>query len=221
MAAGIAEGVEFGDLTSLDGAHRLLEYANGPASAGAAQGVTRYLEALRARRLDLQDSFQALEDEDGERFVHWARTDGRREGVPEVLAPQPAPEAWSGGDEPPALGVNVAGYLRTGIGVGEAARLYVAALETAGVPVRAEVVDPGLPQPKRTAFEDRRPAVEYPFNLVCVNAFELPGFAAASARSSSPTSARSACGRGRPRPCPPAGTTRSRSSTRSGRTRST
>ena len=152
VATGIAEGVEFGDLTSLDGAHRLLEFANGPAAAGAAQGVTRYLEALRARRLDLQDSFQALEDEDGERFVHWARTDGRREGVPEALAPQPAPEAWSGGGEPPGIGVNVAGYLRTGLGVGEAARLYVAALETAGVPVRAEVVDPGLPQPKRTAF---------------------------------------------------------------------
>jgi glycosyltransferase involved in cell wall biosynthesis len=177
VAAGISEGVEFGDLTSLDGAHRLLEFANGPAAAGAAQGVTRYLEALRARRLDLQDSFQALEDEDGERFVHWARTDGRREGVPEALAGQPAPEAWSGGGEPPGLGVNVAGFLRSGLGVGEAARLYVAALETAGVPVRAEVVDPGLPQPKRTAFEDRRPAVEYDFNLVCVNASELPGFA--------------------------------------------
>jgi glycosyltransferase involved in cell wall biosynthesis len=172
-----AGGADFGDLTSRDGAHRLLEWANGPASAGAAQGVTRYLEALRARRLDLKASFQALEDEDGERFVHWARTSGRREGIPELLAPQPAPEAWSGGGEPPALGVNVAGYLRTGIGVGEAARLYVAALETAALPVRTEVVNPGLPQPKRTPFDDRRPAVEYPFNLVCVNALELPAFA--------------------------------------------
>ena len=177
MADAIARGVDLGDLTSRDGAHRLLEWANGPATAGAAKGVTRYLEAMRARRLVLQDSFQALEDEDGERYVHWARTDGRREGIPEALMPQPAPEAWSGGGEPPALGVNVVGYLRTGIGVGEAARLYVAALEAAGVPVRAEIVDPGLPQPKRTAFDDRRPAVEYPFNLVCVNAFELPGVA--------------------------------------------
>src|SRR4029079_7723510 len=84
-------------------------------AGGAAQGVTRYLEALRARRLDLQESFRALEDEEGARFVHWARTDGRREGIPEVLAGQPAPEAWSGGGEPTALGVNVAGYLRTGI----------------------------------------------------------------------------------------------------------
>jgi glycosyltransferase involved in cell wall biosynthesis len=173
----IAAGGDFGDLTSRDGAQRLLEWANGPASAGAEHGVTRYLEALRARRLDLQESFRALADEDGERFVHWARTSGRREGIPELLAPPPAPEAWNGGGEPPALGVNVAGYLRTGIGVGEAARLYVAALEAAGVPVRTEIVDPGLPQPKRTPFDDRRPAVEYPFNLVCVNAFELPGFA--------------------------------------------
>ena len=186
---------------------------------GAAQGVTRYLEALRARRLDLQDSFQALEDEDGERYVHWARTDGRREGIPEALTPQPAPEAWSGGGEPPALGVNVAGYLRTGIGVGEAARLYVTALESAGVPVRTEVVDPGLPQPKRTGFEDRRPAVEYPFNLVCVNAFELPGFArrigAAVLRRQAHDRRVGVGGLDRARR---AGTTRSRSSTRSGPT---
>src|SRR5215207_175018 len=163
VAAGIAGGVDFGDLTSLDGAHRLLEYANGPASAGAAQGVTRYLEAARARRDDLKDSFRALEDEEGAAFVHWAQTSGRAEGMHEALIPQAPPEAWSGGGETPGLGVNVAGYLRTGIGVGEAARLYVAALETAGVPVRTEAVDPGLPHPKRTTFADRRPAVEYPF----------------------------------------------------------
>jgi glycosyltransferase involved in cell wall biosynthesis len=177
VAAGIADGVDFGDLTSLDGAHRLLEYANGPASAGAAQGVTRYLEAARARRDDLTDSFRALEDEEGAAFVHWAQTSGRAEGLHESLVPQAPAEAWSGGGETPGLGVNVAGYLRTGIGVGEAARLYVAALETAGVPVRTEAVDPGLPHPKRTTFADRRPAVEYPFNLVCANAPELPGLA--------------------------------------------
>ena len=103
--------------------------------------------------------------------------EGRAEGMHESLVPQAPAEAWSGGGETPGLGVNVAGYLRTGIGVGEAARLYVAALETAGVPVRTEAVDPGLPHPKRTTFEDRRPAVEYPFNLVCANAPELPGLA--------------------------------------------
>ncbi len=172
-AAGAAEGVAFGDLTTREGAHALLEYANGPASQGAVQGVTRYLEALRARRIDLHDAFQSLEDDDGEAYVQWARTVGRSDGIPDALLPPPAPEAAG----PPALGVNVAGFLRTGLGVGEAARLYVTALESAGVPVRTETADPRLPKPKRIGFQDRRPAVEYPFNLVCVNAFELPDFA--------------------------------------------
>jgi glycosyltransferase involved in cell wall biosynthesis len=177
IGAAAEHGVPLGDLETREGTHALLEWANGPASDGAVQGVTRYLHALHGRRLDLHDGFRTLEDDDGEAFVHWARTTGRREGIPDVLLPLLAPEARPADDEPPPLGVNVAGYLRTGIGVGEAARLYVTALEAAQVPVRTETADPGLPKPKRTGFEDRRPAVEYPFNLVCVNAFELPDFA--------------------------------------------
>jgi glycosyltransferase involved in cell wall biosynthesis len=169
-------GIELADLDTEAGTHRLLEWANGPADQGAVQGVTRYLLALHGRRLDLHDTFQALEDDDGEAFVQWARTTGRADGIPDVLLPLPAPES-APPQGPPPLGVNVAGYLRTGLGVGEAARLYVAALEAAQVPVRTETADPGLPKPKRTGFQDRRPAVEYPFNLVCVNAFELPTFA--------------------------------------------
>ena len=177
MRDAAAQGIELSDLDTEAGTHRLLEWANGPADRGAVQGVTRYLLALHGRRLDLHDTFRALEDDDGEAFVQWARTTGRADGIPDVLLPLPAPEAAPGADGPPPLGVNVAGYLRTGLGVGEAARLYVAALEAAQIPVRTETTDPGLPKPKRTGFEDRRPAVEYPFNLVCVNAFELPDFA--------------------------------------------
>ena len=58
------------------------------AQSGGDRGV------LTARRLVLQDSFQALEDEDGERYVHWARTDGRREGIPEAPMPQ---RQWTSG----------------------------------------------------------------------------------------------------------------------------
>jgi glycosyltransferase involved in cell wall biosynthesis len=169
-------GIEVGDLDTEEGAHRLVEWANGPADRGAVQGVTRYMLALHADRLDHQAACPALEDDDGEAFVRWARTEGRAAGIPEVLLPFPAPESPLP-DGPPPLGVNVAGYLRTGLGVGEAARLYVAALEAAQVPVRTETADPDLPQAKRTGFQDRRPAVEYPVNLVCVNPFELPDFA--------------------------------------------
>ena len=71
-----AHGIELGDLDTEEGTHRLLEYANGPADRGAVQGVTRYLLALHGRRLDLHDTFPALEDDDGEAFVQWARTSG-------------------------------------------------------------------------------------------------------------------------------------------------
>ncbi|MCP9489107.1 MAG: methyltransferase domain-containing protein [Solirubrobacteraceae bacterium MAG38_C4-C5] len=81
------------------------------------------------------------------------------------------------------LGVDVAGFLRGGLGLGQAARLYVAALQGAGVPVRTTTIDPRMPdvlgaQLKTTEFADLHLDEDLPFNLVCVNAPELPQFAA-------------------------------------------
>ncbi len=83
-----------------------------------------------------------------------------------------------------SLGVNAVGYLRGGLGLGQAARLYVQALHAAGVPVRTTTVDVNLPdvvgpdgrraQVKTTDFADLHVEGELPFNLVCVNAPELP-----------------------------------------------
>src|SRR3954462_14371962 len=80
-----------------------------------------------------------------------------------------------------SLGVNVAGFLRGGLGLGQAARLYVAALREAGVPVATTTVDVRMPEvlgaaAKTTEFSDLRSDDYLPFNLVCVNAPELPGF---------------------------------------------
>jgi len=84
-----------------------------------------------------------------------------------------------------SLGVNVVGYLRGGLGLGQAARLYVEALGTAGVPVRTTTVDVPLAEfvgadghrveIKTTDFADLHVDGELPFNLICVNAPELPG----------------------------------------------
>lgn len=89
-------------------------------------------------------------------------------------------------DRTTSLGVNVAGFLRGALGLGEAGRLYVAALERAGVPVRTVTVDPHLPASevaagtnpvaKSTEFTDLDTEADSPFNLVCVNAPELPKF---------------------------------------------
>ncbi|MGH2898609.1 MAG: glycosyltransferase, partial [Solirubrobacteraceae bacterium] len=83
-----------------------------------------------------------------------------------------------------AIGVNAVGYLRGGLGLGQAARLYVQALHAAGVPVRTTTVDVELPdvvgddgrhaQVKTIDFADLHVEGELPFNLVCVNAPELP-----------------------------------------------
>src|SRR3712207_9247859 len=82
--------------------------------------------------------------------------------------------------------VNVAGFLRGGLGLGEAGRLYVAALEAAGVPVRTTTVEVPLPDfvdssgnravPKVHDFTDLDTEAETRFNLICVNAPELPQF---------------------------------------------
>jgi len=83
-----------------------------------------------------------------------------------------------------SLGVNAVGYLRGGLGLGQAARLYVQALHAAGVPVRTTTVDVNLPdivgpdgrraRVKTMDFADLHVEGELPFNLVCVNAPELP-----------------------------------------------
>jgi glycosyltransferase involved in cell wall biosynthesis/SAM-dependent methyltransferase len=92
-----------------------------------------------------------------------------------------------------SIGVDVAGYLRGGLGLGQAARLYVAALQAGGVPVRTTTVDLRMPevhgpegaraQVKTTDFTDLEAEGELPFNLVCVNAPELPQFVAEAGRA--------------------------------------
>ena len=89
-----------------------------------------------------------------------------------------------------SLGVNVVGYLRGGLGLGQAARLYVKALHSAGVPVRTTTVDVNLPvvvgpdgrraQIKTTDFADLHVEGDLPFNLICVNAPDSRTSSAAS-----------------------------------------
>jgi glycosyltransferase involved in cell wall biosynthesis len=81
------------------------------------------------------------------------------------------------------LAINVAGFLRGALGLGEAARLYVGALRAAGVPVSTTVVEVPLPDipgdvvTKNVAhFAETEENRNAPFNLVCVNAPELPAF---------------------------------------------
>ena len=75
------------------------------------------------------------------------------------------------------LGVNVAGYLDTESGMGEAARASIRSLEAAGIPFALNNVASRLRKNDRTyagAFGDENP---HPFNLVHLNADNMGWFA--------------------------------------------
>lgn len=77
-----------------------------------------------------------------------------------------------------AYGVNVAGYLRSELGIGEVARQVISALDAAGVhslPVGVHTPHSRQGHGYVTGGAERNP---FPVNLVCVNADQLPVFAA-------------------------------------------
>jgi glycosyltransferase involved in cell wall biosynthesis len=94
---------------------------------------------------------------------------------------------WRGHSRVPAfvtnapLGVNVAGYLNTESGMGEAARLSIRSLEAARIPVVLNNVPSRLRMLDRThtSFTDTNP---HPFNLVHLNADNMEWFARARGR---------------------------------------
>jgi glycosyltransferase involved in cell wall biosynthesis len=154
------------------GARAFHAYLCAPAEHGGEQGVTRYLEALRATRADLREAFPNLDGADGARLVAWAQ----------LSAGDLAPALVGGEDpRPPSRpGVNVAGYFKGVMGVGEHARQLVAAFRTQGIPVATTTLHPeAAPEDERLgeASENGRPDRFAYFNLLCANADSVPGVA--------------------------------------------
>src|SRR6266540_2704609 len=122
------------------------------------------LEAYRAARLYLRA-----------KGMRWrglrarAVSAARRREIPRAVRERP-------------LGVNIAGYLSTESGMGEAARASIRSLEAAGVPMVLTNVGSRLRTQDRsyTAFTDENP---HPFNLVHLNGDNMAGFAAARGRA--------------------------------------
>ncbi|HTA05994.1 MAG TPA: methyltransferase domain-containing protein [Solirubrobacteraceae bacterium] len=165
---------------------------------GAPAGVNRLLAEVYGTREDLQQAFPDVGGEHHAAFLAWAAEAGVREEPTLALLPAPlsaagdagAPGAATpdGASGQPALderdvespwGVNVVGYFRSELGVGEAARQLVSALDAGGVPL--------LPLHGRTIPLNRQghayaqldvDEARYPVNLICVNADALGEFAA-------------------------------------------
>ncbi|HEX4807260.1 MAG TPA: methyltransferase domain-containing protein, partial [Conexibacter sp.] len=179
-------GVERGEcppsIFTPEGEERFLAWLN--ASAPDAPRVSRFLHALWLDRPDLQRAYPRLPAGDAGGFLRWCMEHGSNEvPIADVLLPAPVTrrraraERSSAGSVVRPFGVNVAGYLRSELGIGEVARQLIRGLDTAGVPVlpvglRAEA--------SRQGHAYAAGGIEHnPFgvNLVCVNADGTPGFA--------------------------------------------
>ena len=197
-ALACAERVDLPNPFSADGCAALLDWLDGAAPAGA--GVTRYLERVHRRRPDLRVAFPDLGGADGARLAVWMEDHGaaeepllgalleRRERQAPAQPSAPAPAA-----SPPGPAVRLVGFLRDGIGLGEAARSYAGALAHAGVDVDAVSVpvplhdrSDGVRPPRRLVVDWEPPARlatgEPAVEIVCVNPPELMRLEAAGPR---------------------------------------
>jgi glycosyltransferase involved in cell wall biosynthesis/2-polyprenyl-3-methyl-5-hydroxy-6-metoxy-1,4-benzoquinol methylase len=159
----------------------LLAFFNEPAVRSGWGSVSRYLHAIYAERPDLQAEFPDLGGADGQRYLRWVRDHGAEEArIPAALlpnlgadSPSLQPARRTGSLRP---GVNVAGYFRAELGVGEAARQLVSALEEVGVPYATVTLEETVSRQDHP-FPDQDGETPYDFNIVCVNADMLPGCA--------------------------------------------
>jgi glycosyltransferase involved in cell wall biosynthesis/SAM-dependent methyltransferase len=170
------EGAPRESIFTQRGADRFVAWLNEPAPVGGEHGVTRYLYEIYSGRPDLRQTFPNLDGPDAMRLIEWHRVHGQ------VKLPYPVhPSAEQDGhDEPQTpdspVGVNVAGYFRAELGVGETARQVVAALESADIPVATVGLSASASRQEHEYETDTiRPT--FPVNLICVNADMLPTFA--------------------------------------------
>lgn len=178
------------DIFDAEGCEQLMGWMLGRATVGAGSAINRYLQRVYLERPDLARAYPDLDGGDGDAYAAWAQVFGRTEmSIPDVfLAPSPGAEPEPSTAVAAVPGVNVAGFFAGTLGLGEAARLYVLALSAMEVPVTTTTIEvdrPVLDADRRLgkdygklAFADLRAAEQCAFNLLCVNADELPRFVA-------------------------------------------
>lgn len=173
---GEEEGAPQQSIFTPEGADRFVSWLNEPAPVGGEHGVTRYLYEIYSGRPDLRQEYPNLDGPDAMRLIEWHRVHGQ------VKLPYPVhPSAEQDqGDilEQPDLpaGVNVAGYFRAELGVGETARQVVTALEKVEMPVATVGLSAAASRQEHD-YETGKVEPAFPVNLICVNADMIPAFA--------------------------------------------
>ena len=155
-----------------------LRWAKAP--VGPDSVVTNWLAWVWRQRGDLQVAIPDGLSTGGPRLVRWAHQFGSREllvpagwGVVEV---DPSDDAGASRRRVTSAGVNISGYLRAELGVGEVGRIMVRGAEAAGIP---HVTLTSTRTLSRQQYEgSENPGDErYPVNIVAVNADQLHAWA--------------------------------------------
>jgi glycosyltransferase involved in cell wall biosynthesis len=174
---------------SPDGCDEFIAWLTEVAPDAPGAGINRYWACVYRMRRDLQLAFPALAGPDGERYLHWITHHADVHAESRGLLPQPpvASRSHAGvvsaahelpfeidlaaDDDGTVWGVNLGGFLESELGVGEAARATISALDAVRVPVLPIHGSwrPGHRQGHRFATFRPEDAM-YPVNLLCVNA---------------------------------------------------
>lgn len=184
------QALEAGALTASvftpEGGERFLTWLGETADPGANGGLNRFLFELWNEREDLQQAYPDLDWHDVEGFAGWTHVHGSHEvPIPARLLPSKPAMLREGRERErqaalpgPGPGVNVAGYFRSELGIGEAARRLMQGLDArdvpclpvhpATLPVHRQGHDYGIAELSSALFD---------VNVVCVNADGLPAFA--------------------------------------------
>ena len=162
------------------GAEEFITWCHEPAEVGGRHGLTRLCLAIYHTRPDLRRAFPDLDGDDGPGLLAWTHRHGPKETglAPRWLPPIPdLGESEPSNKDDAVWGVNVAGYLRSELGVGEVARAVIEALDARSVPlmpIHGKLI-PHSRQGHPFAFLDPG-AAPFPVNLICVNADHLASF---------------------------------------------
>ena len=172
-------------------AEEFISWLNEPhPSFPRASGLTRYLIALRESDPGLRAAFGDLYSTGATDFLAWARAgSGQTWGLHPRLVPEapgtsmrPGTSHTTGSSvgQPASKdrkGVNVAGYFRAQHGVGEGARLLVAAIEAAGLPYSIIDEDAGLVRQGHNFTGHKTSQEMFDTNILCINADMTQSFA--------------------------------------------
>ncbi|MEP6809614.1 MAG: methyltransferase domain-containing protein [Chthoniobacterales bacterium] len=162
-----------------------LRWLNEPMGADA-PGITRYILAVHNDRADLQAAFPDPVGAQAAAYYTWFLAQGlEQEHVHPSLFP---PATAQASDHKNALtaslagshqdsAINVAGYFRAELGIGEAARLLLAGLDAVDLPYQTVSCTETVSRQDHPFQERAGEAAPTDINIVCVNADQTPAFA--------------------------------------------